>query len=30
MQLFFAPMEGITSYLYRRVHASMFSCVDRY
>ena len=30
MQLLFAPMEGVTSYLYRNVHAACFPGVDRY
>ncbi len=30
MELFFAPMEGITGYIYRRVHHSVFSGVDEY
>ena len=30
MQLDFAPMEGVTSYLYRNVHAACFPGVDRY
>lgn len=30
MRLDFAPMEGITSYLFRRVHARMFPGADRY
>ncbi len=30
MRLDFAPMEGVTSYLFRRVHARMFPGADRY
>ena len=30
MQLYFAPMEGVTSCQYRRVHAAMFPGADRY
>ncbi len=30
MHLDFAPMEGVTSYLYRQVHAACFPGVDRY
>lgn len=30
MKLSFAPMEGVTSYLYRNVHAACFPGVDRY
>lgn len=30
MKLDFAPMEGLTSYIYRRVHAEFFPGVDRY
>ena len=30
MELYFAPMEGVTTYLYRRVHAEMFPGVARY
>lgn len=30
MHLDFAPMEGVTSYLYRTVHAACFPGVDRY
>ena len=30
MELYFAPMEGITTYLYRRIHAECFPGVDRY
>ena len=30
MKLYFAPMEGVTSCLYRRVHARMFPGIDRY
>ncbi|MBQ9249093.1 MAG: tRNA-dihydrouridine synthase family protein [Oscillospiraceae bacterium] len=30
MELYFAPMEGITTYLYRRIHAEMFPGTDRY
>ena len=26
----FAPMEGITNSIYRRLHARLFGCVDRY
>lgn len=30
MKIYFAPMEGITTYLYRRVHQKYFSGVDQY
>ena len=30
MELYFAPMEGVTTYLYRRLHAEMFPGADRY
>lgn len=30
MKLSFAPMEGITTYIYRRVHRGLFPGVDRY
>ena len=30
MKLYYAPMEGVTSCLYRRVHAQMFPGLDRY
>lgn len=30
MELSFAPMEGVTSYLFRRVHARRFPGADRY
>ena len=30
MELYFAPMEGITTYLYRRIHKEMFPGADRY
>ena len=30
MELYFAPMEGITTFLYRRIHAACFSGADRY
>jgi len=30
MRLDFAPMEGVTSHLFRRVHARMFPGADRY
>ena len=30
MELYFAPMEGITTCLYRRIHAEMFPGTDRY
>ena len=30
MQLSFAPMEGITSCLFRRTHAACFPGADRY
>ena len=30
MQLYYAPMEGLTSCLYRQVHARMFPGLDRY
>lgn len=30
MDFYFAPMEGITSYIFRRVHAEMFPGVGRY
>ena len=28
--IYFAPLEGITTYLYRRVHQKYFSSVDKY
>lgn len=30
MRLYFAPMEGITTHIYRRVHARLFGGADRY
>lgn len=30
MQISFAPMEGITNYRYRRIHAQWFGAADRY
>ena len=30
MQLSLAPMEGITGYAFRRVHAEVFGALDRY
>ena len=30
MLLYFAPMEGVTGYLYRNVHAAFFPGVDQY
>lgn len=30
MKLYFAPMEGITSYIYRNIHAQMFGGCDAY
>ena len=30
MLYYFAPMEGITTFLYRRVHAAVFGAADRY
>lgn len=30
MQLSMAPMEGLTGYMFRRVHASCFGALDRY
>ena len=30
MQFYFAPMEGVTRSIYRRVHAELFPGVDRY
>ena len=30
MRIYFAPMEGITGHIYRRVHHQFFSGVDRY
>lgn len=30
MELYFAPMEGITTVVFRRIHAQVFGCVDRY
>lgn len=30
MQLYFAPMEGVTTALYRNLHAGMFGGADRY
>ena len=30
MKLYFAPMEGVTSAVYRRVHARMFPGADKY
>ena len=30
MEIYFAPMEGITDYIYRRIHREYFPGVDRY
>jgi len=30
MKLYFAPMEGFTDAVYRRVHARLFGCADKY
>lgn len=30
MQYYFAPMEGITGYIYRNVHHSFFPGMDKY
>ena len=30
MQFYFAPMEGVTGSLYRRIHAQCFPGMDRY
>ena len=30
MAIYFAPMEGITDDIYRRVHAECFSGIDKY
>lgn len=30
MELYFAPLEGITGYVYRNVHARHFSGIDKY
>lgn len=30
MKYYFAPMEGVTGYLYRNVHHSMFPGIDKY
>ena len=30
MKLYFAPMEGITTYIYRNTHAELFGCCDEY
>ncbi|MDF2510711.1 MAG: dus1 [Herbinix sp.] len=30
MQFYFAPMEGITGYIYRNVHSALFQSVDKY
>lgn len=30
MKIYFAPMEGITTYIYRNAHAEMFSGCDEY
>ena len=30
MKLYYAPMEGITTYTYRNVHAQMFGSCDKY
>ena len=30
MELYFAPLEGITDYIYRRIHRRYFPGVDRY
>ena len=30
MQFYFAPMEGITGYIYRNVHRELFPGIDKY
>ena len=30
MKLYFAPLEGITSYTFRNTHAAMFGGCDEY
>jgi len=30
MKYYMAPLEGITGYIYRSVHAKMFGCADKY
>ena len=30
MLFYFAPMEGITSYIYRNIHQELFDSVDKY
>ena len=30
MRYYFAPMEGINGYLYRRIHAHLFPGIDKY
>lgn len=30
MELYFAPMEGVTDYIYRRIHRRYFPGVDKY
>ena len=30
MQYYFAPLEGITGYLYRNIHHKHFPGIDRY
>ena len=30
MKLYYAPMEGITTYTYRNAHAEMFGMCDKY
>ena len=30
MNYYFAPMEGITGYIYRRVHYAFYPGLDRY
>ena len=30
MQIFYAPLEGLTDAIYRRVHHATFGGVDRY
>ena len=30
MQYYLAPMEGITTYIYRNAHARYFSGIDKY
>lgn len=30
MKFYFAPMEGVTGYIYRNAHAAFFNNVDKY